>query len=172
MGLTPLEGPVMGTRCGSIDPAIVPFLMEKEGFLPTEMDTLMNRKSGLLGTSGVSNDMRDLAAAAADGNTRAQLALDMFAYTVRRYLGAYLLVLGGVDAIIMTAGIGENDATTRARIFTGLEGLGIKLDAERNLARGGERLISSDDSAIKLLVVPTNEELAIAQDVVRLTAAR
>jgi len=165
MGLTPLEGPMMGTRSGSIDPSILLFLQEHAGLSAEEIDSLLNKKSGLLGVSGVSNDMRDIHKAADTGNKRAQLALDMFAYQVRRYIGAYLAVLGRTDALVFTAGIGERDTKIRARICRGLENLGIVIDDKRNEEHAGkEGVISTDDSPTKILVVPTNEELMIARD--------
>ncbi len=164
MGLTPLDGLMMGTRCGAIDPAIVPFVMELEGLSPSEVNNLMNKKSGLLGVSGVSNDLRSVQEAAEAGNERAQLAIDMYANSVKKYIGIYLAVMGGADGIVFTAGIGENSAMMRGKILEGLEGLGIKLDAEKNALRGGERYISTDDSPIKVMVIPTNEEYMIARD--------
>ncbi len=163
MGLTPLEGLVMGTRCGTIDPAIVPFIMEKRGFGPQEMDSLMNKKSGLLGLCGMS-DMRDVHAAREQGNKRADLAFRMLVHSIRKTLGAYFFELDGkVDAIVFTAGIGENDHEVREAVVRDLEAVGLKLDVEENNKRGGPRAISTPDSAVKILVIPTNEELQIAQ---------
>ncbi|MDO4572508.1 MAG: acetate kinase [Clostridia bacterium] len=166
MGLTPLEGVPMGTRCGSIDPAIMPFLMERTGMSAHEMDTYMNKKSGMLGVSGVSSDFRDLGEAAAKGNERAKLALEMFAYKVRQYIGSYAASLGGVDAIVFTAGVGENDRDMRASILEGLEFLGVSLDVEYNQScpRGEEVTISRPDSRVKVFVIPTDEEMTIARD--------
>ena len=164
MGFTPLEGLLMGTRCGDMDPAIVPFLQNKEDMDPKEIDTMMNKKSGLLGVSGVSNDSRDVEDAAADGNERAQNAIDIFNYRVKKYIGAYAAAMGGVDAIVFTAGIGENSIDTRAGVIEGLEFLGCKIDSEKNDMRGKEAEISTDDSNVKVYVVPTNEELVIARD--------
>ena len=164
MGLTPLEGLEMGTRCGDIDPAVATFIASKEGLSPEEMDTIMNKKSGLLGVSGVSADSRDVEVAAGQGNKRAQLALDIFKHRVKHYIGAYLAIMNGADAIVFTAGIGENSMTTRANICKDMEFLGIKLDPEKNNVRGEERVISADDSKIKVLLIPTNEELMIAMD--------
>lgn len=165
MGLTPLEGPLMGTRCGSIDPAIVVNIMEQEKLNPQEMDHLMNKESGVLGISGVSSDFRDLEEAAQAGNTRAQLALDMFSYQCKKILGSYVFAMGGVDVLVFTAGIGENDCNTRAAICAGLEDLGIKLDPAKNDGlRGKEAVISTDDSKVTVVVIPTNEELMIARD--------
>ncbi|MHB8963297.1 MAG: acetate kinase [Saccharofermentanales bacterium] len=162
MGLTPLAGICMGTRCGDIDPAIVTFLMEKEGLDARGIDNLMNKKSGVAGLSGVSSDFRDLEDAAEKGNKRAELALQMFEYQCRKYIGAYAAAMGGVDAVIFTAGIGENVHRVRAGATAGLEFLGMKLDPEKNKARGVEAIISTDDSTALIMIVPTNEELAIA----------
>lgn len=163
MGITPLEGLMMGTRCGDIDPAIVPFLMEKKNLSPAEADTLMNKQSGLKGMCGM-NDMRDLHAARENGNERAQLAFEMFTYRIKKYIGAYYAVLGRVDAVVFTAGIGENDDFVRAEVCAGLDSLGIAVDPARNAVRNGQpRHISPDGSCVAVLVVPTNEELEIAQ---------
>jgi acetate kinase len=164
MGFTPLEGVAMGTRCGWIDPAVVPFIMEKEGLTTREVDTLMNKKSGVLGISGLSNDFRDLDEAASQGNQRAELALEVFAYKVKKVIGEYLAVLNGADAVVFTAGIGENSASIRKRILAGLDNLGIKIDEEKNKIRGQEIDISIPDAKIRVLVIPTNEELAIARE--------
>ena len=168
MGFTPLDGVVMGTRSGSMDPAVVTFLMESEHMNPTDMNTFMNKKCGVLGVSGVSSDFRDLTTAAQDGNEHAQLALDMFYYSVKKYIGAYAAVMGGVDAVVFTAGVGENDAPARARIIEGLEFMGIKADPEKNAKRGVQIDVSTEDAAVKTLVIPTNEELMIALDTKRL----
>jgi acetate kinase len=164
MGLTPLEGVPMGTRCGSVDPAVVEFIANNENKTVSETLTLLNKKSGVLGISGVSSDFRDLDAAAAQGNERAKLALDMFNYGVVKYIGAYTAAMGGCDAIIFTAGIGENSPSTRADIINKLGFMGVKLDAEANNCRGKIQKISTDDSAVKVYVIPTNEELVIARD--------
>lgn len=164
MGFTPLEGVAMGTRCGSIDPAVVPFIMEKEGLTTREVDTLMNKKSGVLGVSGLSNDFRDLDEAASKGNQRAELALEIFAYKIKKVIGEYIGVLNGVDAVVFTAGIGENSASIRKRILADLDGIGIKIDEEKNKIRGQEIDISTPDAKIRVLVIPTNEELTIARD--------
>lgn len=169
MGFTPLAGVPMGTRCGDIDPAIVIYLQDKLGMSPAEVDTLMNKKSGVLGISGVSNDFRLLEEAAEEGNERAQLALDMFHTKVRATIGAYAAELGHVDAIAFTAGIGENGIDNRAAICKGLEVIGAEFDAELNKVRGEEREFSKPGSKVKLFVVPTNEELTIARDTVELT---
>ncbi|MCL1798545.1 MAG: acetate kinase [Eggerthellaceae bacterium] len=171
MGLTPLDGLMMGTRCGAIDPAIVPFVMECEGLDTNGVNNLMNKKSGLLGISGVSNDLRSVQEAAEAGNGRAALAIDMYAKAVKKYVGIYLAVMGGADGIVFTAGIGENSAMMREKILEGLEGLGIVLDAGKNALRGGERFISADDSPVKVMVIPTNEEYMIARDTFDLVSA-
>lgn len=163
MGITPLEGLMMGTRCGDIDPALVPFLMEKKGWSPAEMDTLMNKKSGLKGICGT-NDMRDVHAAREKGDEKAQLAFEMFVYRIRKYIGAFAVVLGRVDAIVFTAGIGENDEFVRAEVCRDIPLLGLELDEAVNAKRSGQaRHISTQNSKIPVLIVPTNEELAIAQ---------
>ena len=164
MGLTPLDGLIMGTRCGSIDPAIVPFIMEKKGLTPEEMDTLMNKKSGLLGLCGFT-DMRDVHKEIENGNKKAELALNMLVRSIKKTLGAYFFLLGGkVDALVFTAGIGENDDIVRAKVCEGLEELGVRLNLEENGTRKpGARTISTPDSKIKVLIIPTNEELQIAQ---------
>lgn len=164
MGFTPLAGVLMGTRCGDIDPAIVLNVMDNHNLSTKEMDTLMNKKSGVLGISGVSSDFRDLGQAAAEGNERAQLALDMFHYQVRKEIGAFAAAMGGVDVITFTAGVGENGIEDRAAIAEGLEYLGAKLDPQRNDVRGKDALISTDDSTVKMYVIPTNEEIMIARD--------
>ena len=168
MGFTPLEGLMMGTRCGSIDPAIVTFLLDETAATPQEINNIMNKKSGLRGISGLSNDLRDIQAAADAGDKRAALALDMYAYSVKRYIGSYTFAMGGMDALIFTAGVGENSESMRGMILDGLNSLGFALDRELNAKRGGERLISHADSLVKILVIPTNEELMIAKDVVEL----
>jgi len=168
MGLTPLAGICMGTRTGDIDPAIVPFLMQREGLSPEEIDTLLNKKSGVLGVSGVSSDFRDLHKAASEGNERAQLALDMFSYQGSKIVGSYAAAMGGVDVIVFTAGIGENTDTVREAIIKPLEFMGAKLDPAKNKGTRTEAVISSDDSKVKIVVIPTNEELAIAQETMAL----
>ncbi|SEW22042.1 acetate kinase [Ruminococcaceae bacterium KH2T8] len=168
MGLTPLAGICMGTRTGDIDPAIVPFLMQKEGLAPEEIDTLLNKKSGVLGVSGVSSDFRDLAKAASEGNERAQLALDMFSYQGSKIVGSYAAAMGGVDVIVFTAGIGENTDTIREAIIKPLEFMGAKIDPAKNNGTRCEAVISADDSKVKIVVIPTNEELAIAQETMAL----
>ncbi|MDQ1254584.1 MAG: acetate kinase [Euryarchaeota archaeon] len=168
MGFTPLEGVAMGTRCGSIDPAVVPFMMEKENISTREVDTLMNKKSGVLGISGVSNDFREIDEAASKGNERAELALEVFSYKVKKVIGEYSAVLDYPDAIVFTAGVGENSATIRNRILSGLENFGIKIDQEKNKIRGQEIDIATPDSKIRVLVIPTNEELTIARDTIEI----
>ena len=168
MGLTPLEGLVMGTRSGDIDPAIIEFVGKKEGLDLEGMNNVLNKKSGMLGISGVSSDGRDLGDAAAKGNKRAQLALDVFDYRVIKYIGAYAAAMNGVDAIAFTAGIGENNIEMRENVCAHLTYLGAELDKEKNNVRGEERIISTDASKVKLLLVPTNEELAIARDTLAL----
>lgn len=164
MGFTPLEGLVMGTRCGEIDPAIIPFLMKKEGMSPDEMDTYLNKRSGVLGVSGVSSDFRDIETAANEGNERAKLALEVFAYKVKKYIGGYVAAMGGVDVIVFTAGLGENSPTMRSTICDGLEFLGTGVDPVKNNVRGKAQEISVDGAKVKIFVVPTNEELVIARD--------
>lgn len=165
MGLTPLEGLVMGTRTGDFDPAIIFYLVRK-GHKPEELDGMFNKKSGLLGISGISNDVRDLEEKAKGGEKKAKLALDMFAYRVRKYIGSYLAVLNGADCIIFTGGIGENGAAMRKRICENMEAIGVKIDDKKNEAAfGGKEMdISTSDSKVKILVVPTNEEGSIAAD--------
>ncbi|MBS4881818.1 MAG: acetate kinase [Peptoniphilus harei] len=171
MGFTPLEGLAMGTRCGDLDPAILPFIMEKENLSTDEINTLINKKSGVLGISGVSSDFRDIEAARDEGNKRAKLALDIFEKRVRGYIGSYMTELDHVDAIVFTAGVGENSIEMRESIVNGLKSLGIKIDSERNNVRGEDKLISADDSSIKIFVIPTNEELMIARDTKELVKA-
>ncbi len=168
MGFTPLDGVVMGTRCGSIDPAVVTYLVENCGFTAKEVDSMMNKQSGVLGVSGVSSDFRDLTTAADSGNERAKLATEMFSYSVKKLVGAYAASMGGVDAVVFTGGIGENDGRYRNAITEGLEFMGIKLDAEKNKLRGVAQDISAEDATTKTLVIPTNEELMIALDTERL----
>ena len=168
MGLTPIDGLVMGTRCGDIDPSVVTYLMSKLNVSADEVLNILNKKSGLLGISGVSNDCRLVEGAAAEGNERADLAMKMFVRRVKGYVGNYLAQLNGADALVFTAGIGENDPTVRADICEGLTNLGFKIDPEKNKAR--ETVISADDSPIKILLIPTNEELVTARDTARIVS--
>ena len=164
MGYTPLEGLVMGTRSGEIDPAIIPFLMEKENMNAQQIDDYLNRRSGILGISGLSSDFRDLESAANRGDERSQLAIDIFAYKVKKYIGGYVAAMGGVDAIIFTAGLGENSPFMRDKICNGLEYLGTRIDPELNNLRGKQMEISIKRARVKIFVIPTNEELVIARD--------
>ncbi len=168
MGLTPLEGLPMGTRSGNLDPAILQFIMNKYGYTADEMLNILNKKSGVLGISGVGSDFRDLEKAAKEGNKRAQLALDKFAYEVRKYIGSYAAAMGGVDIITFTAGVGENGPDMRESICEGLGFLGVHVDHEKNQVRGKETDISAADSTVKVYVIPTNEELMIARDTLAL----
>ena len=163
MGLTPLEGLLMGTRTGDMDPAVVLYIMDKDKLSPQEMNTLLNSKSGVKGVSGVSNDMRQVIAKAKEGDARAQLALDMFDYRLVKYIGAYVASMGGCDAIVFTGGIGENDVPMRARVLEPLRFIGVELDPERNSSNAKEKVITRDGSRISVWVVPTNEELMIAR---------
>lgn len=169
MGFTPLDGVVMGTRTGSMDPAVVTFLINNAGMSAKEVDNLMNKQSGVFGVSGISSDFRDLSSAADEGNDRAQLALDMFTYSVTKLIGAYAAAMGGVDAVVFTAGIGENDGAIRAKIVENLGFMGIKIDPELNKARGEAVDVTASGAAVRTLVIPTNEELMIALDTQRLT---
>jgi acetate kinase len=165
MGLTPLEGLVMGTRSGDIDPAIIFYLAERQGMSTRDINNLLNKKSGLLGVSGVSNDMRSVMEEASKGNEKAELAIEIFCYRIKKYIGAYTAALGHVDAIAFTGGIGENSTLIREKALDGLACLGIKLDTNRNCdASKAERLISSRDSKVNVFVIPTNEEVRIAYD--------
>ena len=172
MGLGPLAGVPMGTRCGDIDATILEYLMGRYGYDIKEMLNILNKKSGVLGISGVSSDFRDLEKAAAEGNKRAELALDKFRYEVCKSIGAYVAAMGGVDAIVFTAGVGENDAGLRAALCQQLGYLGITIDAEKNSQRGKELEISAADSKVKVFVIPTNEELMIAMDTAALVEGK
>jgi acetate kinase len=163
MGLTPLEGIMMGTRCGSIDPAIVTTIMKKEGLTPDEMDSLMNKKSGMLGLSGTS-DNRTIESRAKEGDERAKLVESMFCHQLTKYIGSFAAAMGGVDAVLFTGGIGENNPQYRTRVAEKLKFLGVEIDEEKNALRGKEIEISTPDSKVKLFVIPTNEELMIAKD--------
>ena len=168
MGFTPLAGVIMGTRSGLIDPAIIKFLMKKEHISEDDVDEILNKKSGVFGISGVSSDFRDIEKAMDEGHERAKLAWDMFVYNVKRYVGFYAAAMGGVDAIVFTAGIGENNPRMRAEIVEGLDFMGIKIDPEKNNVKGKEVDISAADAKVKTLVIPTNEELMIALDTMKL----
>jgi len=168
MGFTPQDGLPMGTRSGAIDAAITEYIADQRGYSGKRVENVLNKESGMLGVSGVSSDFRDLEVAAAEGNERAQLALDIFAYKVTKRIGSAAAAMGGVDAVVFTAGVGENSATMRAKIMEGLEFLGLKIDPVKNDVRGKERIISTDDSTNAILLVPTNEELMIALDTARL----
>lgn len=168
MGLTPLAGVMMGSRSGDIDASAVTYIMEKLGLQPQEMAEYLNKQSGVLGISGVSSDMREVEAAAADGNMRARLALDMYCYRIKKYIGAYAAAMGGVDIIVWTAGVGENQTDVREDSCKGLEFLGIKIDHEANNTQGKEAVISAPDSKVTVCVIPTDEELMIAKDTMAL----
>ncbi len=171
MGLTPLAGVPMGTRSGDLDTAVAQFIMNKYGMSADECLNMLNKKSGVLALSGVSSDFRDIENGTNEGNEDCALALDKFAYEVRKYIGSYAAALGGLDCLVFTAGVGENSASMRARICEGLEFLGVKIDAEKNSVRGKEAIISTDDSKVTVWVIPTNEELMIAQDTAELVNA-
>ncbi len=164
MGFTPVPGVIMGTRCGDLDPLLITFLAEQDGIDPKAMSHILNKESGILGISGVSSDLRDVEEAAEKGNIRAELAEKMLYYGIRKYIGAYAAAMGGLDAIVFTAGIGENSISARARVCQGLEFLGAEIDIEKNNVRGKETFISTDESKVKIMVIPTNEELVIARD--------
>ncbi|PRS71410.1 acetate kinase [Bacillus sp. LNXM65] len=168
MGFTPLAGVAMGTRSGNIDPALIPFIMEKTGHTAEEVLSTLNKKSGLLGVSGLSSDLRDIEEATEEGNDRAEVALDIFASRIHKYIGSYAARMNGVDAIIFTAGIGENSSEVRARVLRGLEFMGVYWDPSLNNMRGEEAFISYPHSPVKVIVIPTNEEVMIARDVLRL----
>lgn len=169
MGLTPLEGLIMGTRCGDIDPAIVPFVMKKENLDADGIDKLMNKQSGVYGMTGISSDFRDIEDAAKEGNEKAQTALEAYCHKVKKYIGSYVAAMNGVDAIVFTAGLGENGISMREMICKDMDFFGVELCTERNNVRGKERIISTDSSKVKVLLIPTNEELMIARDTLRLS---
>ncbi|MBQ7151530.1 MAG: acetate kinase [Synergistaceae bacterium] len=171
MGLTPLAGVLMGTRTGDMDPACVPFVQNITKYSADEMNNFMNKKSGLLGISGVSSDLRDVEDAAAKGNERARLAIEMLEYGIRKYIGAYTVAMEGLDVLVFTAGIGENSAATREGVCKHLEFMGVKIDPAKNNIRGKEAIVSADASKVKVLVVPTNEELMIARETKRIAFA-
>lgn len=166
MGLTPLDGFMMGTRTGTLDPSVVTFIAEKEGLTPSQMSDLLNKKSGMLGVSGISSDDRDISVAAAEGNVRAKLTHEMLEYEITKFIGGYMAILGGCDAIIFTAGIGENQSSHRVNVCKYFEYLGLKIDEKLNseMIHGKEGKISTPDSSIEVFVIPTNEELVIARD--------
>lgn len=171
MGFTPLDGVEMGTRCGSIDPAIVTFIMEHEGYTPAEMSDYMNKKCGMLGVSGLSSDSRDIEAAILEGNERAKLAANILAYEIKKYIGSYTAAMNGLDAIVFTAGMGENNPELRERVCTDMEYYGIKLDKELNAKmhhQPNSVRLSSEDSKVQVWLIPTNEELVIATDTERI----
>ncbi len=164
MGMTPLDGLMMGTRCGTIDPAIVTYLMDKENLTPDEMSDVLNKKSGLYGISGISNDLRSVDERADHGDERAMLAIEMYANSAKKFIGQYIAVMGGVDCIVLTGGVGENSVKMRRMIFAGLQTMGIVLDYEKNRTGPREREISTDDSEVLIVIIPTDEELMIAHD--------
>lgn len=168
MGLTPLAGLMMGSRCGDIDPSAVTYLMDKTGMKPQEMADFLNKESGVLGITGISSDMREIENADKAGNERAHLALKMYNYRIKKYIGAYAAAMNGVDIIVFTAGVGENQEGVRWDSCADMEYLGIKMDAERNHCRGEERILSADDSKVKVVLVPTDEEIVIARDTMEL----
>ena len=172
MGLTPLEGLMMGTRSGDIDGGAITYIMEKEGLDATGISNLMNKKSGVLGVFEKSSDMRDLESAAAAGEPRAVLAESMYFYRIKKYIGAYAAAMGGVDVIVFTGGVGENQANARSGACEGLEYMGVKVDLEKNKTRGVEAIISTDDSKVKVVVIPTDEELMIASDTMDILSAK
>ena len=171
MGFTPLEGMIMGTRCGNIDPNVVPYIMKKENLTPDQMTEIMNRKSGFLGLSGLSSDARDLDAAANAGNYRAKLVFKKLAYDIIKIVGSYIAVMDGVDAIFFTAGIGENNARLRRRVCENFSYMGLKFDFEANIAQGKDTMLSTPDSKVKVALITTDEELVIARDTMRLVSA-
>ena len=171
MGLTPLDGFIMGTRSGAVDPSVVTFIMNKEGLTPDEMANIMNKKSGFLGISGVSSDCRDVKAAAEEGNERAKLTIEMLVYQIKKFVGGYAAGMGGVDAILFTGGIGENDAQIREAVCSEMEYLGLKVDKEANAnASRKEAKFSAEDSKVEAWVLPTNEELLIARDTLEIVS--
>ena len=171
MGFTPLEGMIMGTRCGNVDPNVVPYIMKKENLPPDQMTEIMNRKSGFLGLSGLSSDARDLDAAANAGNYRAKLVFKKLAYDIIKIVGSYIAVMDGVDAIFFTAGIGENNARLRRRVCENFSYMGLKFDFEANIAQGKDTMLSTPDSKVKVALITTDEELVIARDTMRLVSA-
>jgi acetate kinase len=169
MGLTPLPGVIMGTRSGDIDPAVIQFMMQKLGETSEQVLNRLNKMSGMLGISGLSSDQRDIEAAAENGDERSKLALQMQAYSMKKYIGAYMAALGGLDALVFTAGIGENSSIFRGDVCEGLEGIGLEIDRNKNQERSAQpRVISTENSKIKIMVIPTNEEYIIARDVIEI----
>jgi len=169
MGFTPLAGVTMGTRSGNLDPALIPYIMEKTGKTATEVLNVLNKESGLLGVSGFSSDLRDIEEEAKKGNSRAELALNVFGERIHKYMGSYATRMGGLDAIIFTAGVGENSDVVRAKVVNGLEFMGVYFDETMNDVRGQEKFINHPYSPVKIIIIPTNEELMIARDVMRIT---
>ncbi|WP_462420986.1 acetate kinase [Salinicoccus sp. Marseille-QA3877] len=169
MGFTPLAGVTMGTRSGNLDPALIPYIMEKTGKTATEVLNVLNKESGLLGVSGFSSDLRDIEEEAKNGNSRAELALNVFGERIHKYMGSYATRMGGLDAIIFTAGVGENSDVIRAKVVNGLEFMGVYFDETMNDVRGQEKFINHPYSPVKIIIIPTNEELMIARDVMRIT---
>ena len=172
MGFTPLDGLPMGTRCGSIDVSIIEYLMDNHNMTIDEVMNILNKKSGMLGVSGVSSDFRDLEKAADEGNERAKLAIDMFCYKTHKRIGSAAAAMNGIDVLIFTAGVGENSPELREKIASGLDFMGVKIDHTRNMVRGKEAIVSTDDSRVKILVIPTNEELVIAQDTASIVSGK
>ncbi|MDR0810947.1 MAG: acetate/propionate family kinase, partial [Paludibacter sp.] len=168
MGFTPIEGLMMGTRSGDVDLGVVTFLMEKEMLGSQSVSTLFNKHSGVLGESGVSSDMRDIEAAIADGNERAKLALDMYEYRIKKYIGSYLATLNGVDVLVFTGGVGENQTALRKDVCSNFAFMGVEIDEKANSVRGQEILISTPQSSVKVVVIPTDEEFMIASDTVKI----
>jgi acetate kinase len=164
MGMTPLAGLMMGTRSGDVDPGIFPYVMDKTGLDMQGMIDMLNKKSGVAGITGISSDMREVKAAADEGNERAKLSNTMNFYRIKKYIGAYAAALGGVDVIVFTGGVGDDQATARWGACAGLEFMGVELDAEKNKVRGEEAIISTDNSKVKVVVIPTDEEMMIASD--------
>jgi len=169
MGFTPLAGVTMGTRSGNLDPALIPYIMEKTGKTATEVLNVLNKESGLLGVSGFSSDLRDIEKEAKNGNSRAELALNVFGERIHKYMGSYATRMGGLDAIIFTAGVGENSDVVRAKVINGLEFMGVYFDETMNDVKGQEKFINHPYSPVKIIIIPTNEELMIARDVMRIT---
>lgn len=170
MGFTPLEGLLMGTRCGDLDPSIPLHVMGKEELTLAEVNTMLNKHSGLMGISGVSNDMREIIKTMNEGNERSRFAFEVFCYRIKKYIGAYVAALGGLDVVVFTGGIGENSFEVRKEVLSNLEFLGIELDDEKNLVKDGERLITKENSRVKVFVIPTNEELVIALDTAQIVS--